>query len=177
MIDQTAIYATLVSIVESITGSPCVIAEQNAPRPTGEYSTVLIVSRARFGWDSITYENQADPDLDLVETIEGQRGLMVSFNFFRGDATMSAGRVKLLIQSSGNQEILKAAGLGLGESSEVREISEVVSKATEDRAQFDIEFNAVESGDVITRSILSAEIDGVVEIDGHQSPVTINVQE
>lgn len=175
MLNYDDIYKSLVTVIESITSATCIIANQNAPRPTGEYSTIKIISQSRVGWESITMVDQAGPDVDLIETIEGQQNLLLSLNFFRGQAQQVANNLKLLIQTSGYHELLTVAGLGVGLISPVRDIPDVLSKSWEERAQLDINFNAVDSGIVITRSILTATITGTVENRGIEFPVEINV--
>jgi len=177
MPDNKTIEKNIAAIINSITSETSIRAYQDAPRPQGPYSTVYITSQEGVGWDSVTFENQAEPDLDLIETVKGQQNLLVSVNFFRDNARSTAKKVKLLLQSSSSAELMKASGLGLGFRSIIRNIPEVLGQKNEPRAQMDLTFNVVDSEALITRSILSVEIEGSIEMDGHISSVTINVEE
>jgi len=160
-LDLSTIETALVALVNSIlTTDTVIIADQNAPRPAGIYTLIKIVDIGTAGIEASTFEDQDGPDIDLIETVEAQRDLLVSFNCFYGSAMTRANKLRLLVSSNSALELLNAAGLGIGKVSDIREMTSVVDGLFESRAQFDLNLYASDSEDLITLAILTARLTG-----------------
>lgn len=165
----------LCTLVETLTGvAECVLAKGDV-RIKGTYATVNLFTSNGIGWDEVNHADQADPDLDLDETIEGTRQLSFSFNFYRTNAYDLAEKFRTLLQGRISEEYLKANGLGLGTRGATRDIDEAIAKNYEERAQIDVDFFVVDLETLITRSIQSVEIEGTLESSGEQTNITIDV--
>lgn len=120
-------------------------ANQTAPTgPQGEqFATVLITMIDATGEDDRRLENEAAPSLNVAETITGQRRLLASIQFFRGDAFLKACRLNTLMSMSAVVEKMQGLGLGLIRTSSARNLTAVIDAAWEARAQIDLEFHLV----------------------------------
>jgi len=170
----STIETALAALVKSIlTTDTAIIADQNAPRPSGIYTLIKIVDIGTAGVEASTFEDQAGPDIDLIETVEAQRDLLVSFNCFYGSAMTRANKLRLLLSSNSAVELMNAAGLGVGKVSDIREMTSVVDGLFEPRAQFDLNMYASDSEDLITLAILTAEINGEFQEGGKSIDIEI----
>ena len=177
-LNKTAISSLLCTFVTDLVGQLCIIAEQpNAPRPKAPtaYGTVHLFNSLGFGWDAVAHANQADPAVDLIETIQGNRMLSFSFNFYRGEAFDVAEKFRTLLFSEYSAEFLKSSGLGLSARSAVRDLSTEISKNWEERAQLDVDFHVINVETLITRSIQSAEIEANFQSSGLSASETITI--
>jgi len=146
--------------IAEITGLTTIAAEQNAPRPLGEYATVKVSTLIATGWDDVTQTNQSDPDEDLDELIQGMRLTSMSINFFRGLAVDSATKFYDALQRSNIQQFFKECKLGLVSRSDIRDLTEQVDAELEPRAQFDLNFHTVATDADIVFAIKSLNITG-----------------
>lgn len=119
----------------------------NQVAPTGkqseQFATVLITLIDATGEDDRRLANEAAPSLNVAETIIGQRRLVASVQFFRGDAYTKACRLNTLLSMSSAVDRLQAIGLGFVRASPVRNLTAVIDGAWEERAQIDLEFHLV----------------------------------
>ena len=86
------------------------VRKANQTAPTGpqdeQFATVLITVIDSTGEDDRHLANEATPSLNVSETLIGQRRLVASIQFFRGDAYTKACRLNTLLSMS------HGAGLG-----------------------------------------------------------------
>lgn len=149
-------------------------AKQNAPRPSGAYAAIDFVNDTGMGWEQRIYtDNQLD--LDITETIQGAREIMMSIGFYRDDSIDNARKVRTAVIRESIQELLSAAGLGLVGRSEVRQIDEQFENGWEKRAQFDIVLSAVGEDSDVIRSIQSVDIAGEFQARGLSYNLNIEV--
>lgn len=120
-------------------------ANQTAPtgNQTDQFATVLITVIDSTGEDDRRLANETAPSLNVSETLIGQRRLVASIQFFRGDAYTKACRLNTLLSMSSSVDKLQAIGLGLVRASPARNLTGVIDAGWEDRAQIDIEFHLV----------------------------------
>lgn len=175
MLALSAVETVLVQLFGSITGIVFIIADQDAPRPLGQYGALRLLSVSRKGWDSTTFENQSLPDLDLIENIKGLRTLTVSTNIYREDALQKIEDLSMLLQSSSSQSTMRKNGLGLGLMSESRNLDELLDNQTEQRAQIDIDFYVASEAQLITSAIAAINITGTHQYAGKSTPITVEV--
>lgn len=145
MLDIQAHAKALREIIRALLGMPehsVRPANQNAPTGTmqDQFVTVLISSVTSEGWDDQTFRDLPSPSLEVEERAEGQRRLVASVQFFRGDAFNKACRLRTLLGLSSAVAACRAAGLGFIQASAVRDLSVVVDTYWEARAQLDLEF-------------------------------------
>lgn len=153
-----------------------IAAKQDAPRPAGSYGDVDFVIDTGLGIEQHTLTDQSDPDLDIIEDIQGLREITMSIGFYRDNAIDNARKVRTGLIRESIQELFRGAGVGLATRSEVREISEPLENGWEERAQFDIVLSAVGSDTDIIRSILSVNIEGEFQARGLVYNFDIEVQ-
>lgn len=119
----------------------------NQPAPTGkqtdQFATVLVSLIEPTGEDDRVLASEAMPSTNVSETITGQRRLIASVQFFRGDAYTKACRLQTLLSMSGSVDKLQAIGLGLIRASPAKNLPAVVDAGWEARGQIDIEFHLV----------------------------------
>jgi len=178
MLDIEAIRLALVQLVINTTGlaaDKVIIANQDAPRPSGGYASVFVTPSLKMGLDRVTYNNDIGVDLD--ETIEGHREVKISLNFFRTDAYTNAGTFLILLQATSVIDYFKANGLGFVGVSEVRDISEVNKEQWEERFQFDLTLFALANFTETVSAIATANIEGVAESGDNSSNININIVE
>jgi hypothetical protein len=148
MPDLNAVNKQVRELVRSVLAMPADSvrpANQNAPTGTVDmqFATVLITDIKPTGWDDIRVENEASPSTSLQESVVGQRHMVASVQFFRGDAYSQACKLRTLLSLSSSIDKLQAAGLGFVRASAAKNLSAVVDTAWEERAQIDLEFHLV----------------------------------
>lgn len=150
-------------------------SQKNAPRPKGNYADVNMVSDLNIGWEQTNYSANG---IDLDESIEGMREMTYSFGFYRDTAKDDARKVRTKLASQSVQDLFGLAGVGLVKRTEVRNISEALEDAFENRAQFDMSIYMVGSEEEVVCAIDSIDINGVYEINGRSVPLNdIKVQD
>lgn len=173
MIDLKALELAIADAVEIVTEETVIIANQNAPRPEGSYSTVHLSPSLKVGFDRITYAN--DQFQDLGETIEGHRELKASINFYRDNAFINASSFIARLQSNTLIAFFKSKGMGYAGVSEIRDISEVNKNYWEERAQFDLTFYALSNFTETVTAIEEANVDGTAESGNNVENFNINI--
>lgn len=119
-------------------------AEQNEA-PAGDISqqlaTVKLTLIEATGQDDFVRTNQSAPSTNITESVEGQRLVTASINFYRGDAYTKAARLPAVLSSSTATERMKALGLGLVGTSQARNLTAIVDTNWEERGQIDVTFH------------------------------------
>lgn len=118
-------------------------ANQHGPADDGNpFATVLLTPLTPTGVEDERYVNEATGN-NVTETIVGQRSVLASVQFYRGDAMTKAGRLWQVLSLSANLEKLQNLGIGLSRASNPRDLSAVENTRWESRAQIDIEFHLI----------------------------------
>lgn len=120
-------------------------ANKTAPtgKQTDQFATVLITLIEPTGQDERKVSNEVSPSTNVAETITGQRHLIASVQFFRGDAYTKACRLEALMSMSSSIDRLQAIGLGFIRASPAKNLTAVVDAGWEERGQIDLEFYLV----------------------------------
>ena len=123
-------------------------ANQHAPADGAEqFATVLLSVLTPTGWDDSKFENTAQTPIavgrPVLETIHGQRRVMASVQFFRGNAYEQALRLSTLLQSSAAQERMANAGLGLVRLTDAKDLTALNNTKFEPRGQIDLELHLI----------------------------------
>lgn len=127
-------------------------ANQHGPADAGEqFATVLLTILAPTGIEDERFVNEP-VGTNVTESIVGQRTVLASVQFFRGDAMTKAARLWQVLNLSANLEKLENLGIGLVRASNPRDLSAVENTKWEARAQIDVEFHliAIESTSTAT---------------------------
>lgn len=121
-------------------------ANQNAPtgKEGQDFATVLVTYIAPTGQDDLRREN-VPASTDVSETVEGQRELLASVNFYRDGAFTKASRLPALLSTSRAIERMQVLGLGLVGTSQPRNLTAVVNTKWEERGQIDLTFHVIDS--------------------------------
>lgn len=143
---------TLVRELLSMPANSVRPANQNAPAgsKTEQFATVLVTALGSTGWDDVHLANEAAPSNNVAETVVGQKKIMASVQFFRGDAYTKAARLGILLQTSSAIGKMQAVGLGLVKVGAATNLTAVVDTFWEERGQIIIEFHLVEVETVST---------------------------
>lgn len=175
-VEKTTLSSLLCGLVTGITGELSIVAQQNSPRPAEvPYSTVYLFNSLGIGWSFSTFVDEDAPGVDVVESVQGTRQLSFSFNFFRAGAFTTANKFRTLLCSSESLEFFKANGLGLATRGAIRDLSENITEAWEERAQVDIDFYVVDLETLIIRAIESLEMTAKFQSSGIEVEETINI--
>lgn len=150
-------------------------SQQSAPRPSGQYASVHIVSINKVGWEEEIFENQPDPDLDLVSTRQGWREILYSLNFYREGSMDKALAVQIGLMRNSVLESITAAKLGLGQRSDARDISEALDAGWEERVQLDVVMFTVASDIDIVTAIEEVNISGTFEPYDERPPIPVTI--
>lgn len=120
-------------------------AKQTAPtgKQTDQFATVLITLVDPVGQDDRILEAEDAQSLNVTEIIIGQRRLVASVQFFRGDAYTKACRLQTLISLSSVVAKAQMAGIGSITASAAKNLTAVIDAGWEERAQIDLEFYLV----------------------------------
>ncbi len=136
----------IVRLCTGLTGDQVRPADQVAPAKGDAYATVLIISDVSRGMDSTTWANiPDDEDKRVTETADGQRLITASIQFFRAGAVDYASKLVAAIKMSAAQELMQEHEIGLVRTGAVRNLTQVINEAWEERAQIDIDFHYISS--------------------------------
>ena len=149
--------------------------QKDAVRKSGPYADVDFTSDTSIGWEQRSLEDNI-ADLDVTETIEGNREIMMSIGFYRAGAVDNARKVRTAVIRESVQDLFRSVKLGLVRRSDVREISEPLASGFEERAQFDIVLSTIGSDSDIITSIQSIDIAGEFQARGIPYNFNIEVQ-
>jgi len=175
MYNKQGVTGLVVGLVRTLdTAALCIQAEQNIPVPTIPYSTVQLLTAVHLGHDEVRITEQAAPSIDYDETIEGIRELSFSVHFFKSLSLERASKFKTLLKSSVAREYMHTAGLSLGSSTGIRNLTHVIDLGFEPRHQLDIMFRVVDSEKLTVRSIQSIEVLGTYD-SGQVTDITVTI--
>lgn len=133
------------------------LADQNAPIGNDPFVTVKFTTLAETGQDSHSYSAIGVTN-NVLETGIGQRKLAISIQFFKGNATYQASRLKTLLTMETGSTKLRAIGLGYIKTSSVRDLSVSVGTYFEPRSQIDLHVHVIAKETAVTPTILRAPI-------------------
>ena len=150
--------------------------QPGAPRPTGPYCDIVLVTDTPLATEERSFENNLGDD-DLTETITGIRELMLSLSFYREGAIDNARGCNIALSRSSVSSLFSSAGLGILRKSAVREIFEPFESSWEERAQFDIYISVVGSDVDIVRSIMTVSFSGEFHTRGLKFNLSGDIEE
>lgn len=165
------LYMVLYPIVKLATGVPMtIIANDNHGAPDGSYCSIEPFS----GIGERGQANQshtANGALDVNVVIKPQLTVTVSLNFYRDDAKLYASRLKQCNKRPDVQALLRAAGIGWNNTSDVRDLTSLQSGLYEQRAQISVTLWYEESFDTIT---INAINEVPLEVQDSNGDILIN---
>lgn len=144
------LYEALYPIVKLATGVPItILANDNHGAPSGSYCSIEPFSDiGERGQANQSYTPNGALDVDV--TIKPQSVVQVSLNFYRDDAKLYASRLKQCNKRPDVQALLRVAGIGWNNTSNVRDLTSLQSGLYEQRAQISVTLWYEESFDTIT---------------------------
>lgn len=146
--------------------------QSGAPRKTGPYASVDLLTSLSVGYEQRELTNAGQ---DLESSISGSYLLTYSINFHRDSALDNGFKIRTLLFSDQIKELFKVAGVGLVSRSEVRNLTSVIDSNWEERAQFDITVNAINTDTETLISVLSVTIPAEFQNSGIVYNQTIEV--
>ena len=125
-------------IIISVTGVPeCILADPNAPAPSGEYAAVRPKqSISERGQSNIIRTNGTGNELDV--DVRAQIIAECSVNFYRGNAVDYAEKLKQCNKRPDVSASLYRAGVGWNRTSSVNNLTTLQSDNQEQRAQISL---------------------------------------
>lgn len=150
---------------------------KSMPRPAMPYLTIKRGSVLRFGMDGATLP---DETTELV-TRWGQRSRAMSLNYFGltpGDGVDALETLLTDLDTEASVEALKAAGIGILSTSEVRDLAGLLDADSLDRAQLDVEISFLMTRTDEDQGIIenvSANLTGR-RYPGDVSPITATIE-
>lgn len=139
MINKTQLSYDLWVWLTNVTGIKWISANQNVDVPLDPFGTIFLSGIDKFAEDVNRYEYNTILD-NLTEYVEGARILNVSLNIFGAGANdFMAAIVASTHQTAHNTQLMNA-GLAFINSSQIRDLTEVISSKFNERAQMDCQF-------------------------------------
>lgn len=148
-------------------------ANQNAPRPSDPYATVVVTSISSIGWEQSEYED--NDDSTLTQTISGSRDVLLTINTFRENAKTNAEAITIGFVRQSIIDLLNSGGFGLGVRTAPTTATEALEKGWEQRATFSVVLNTVNTDTDIVNCIESIDIDGEYQSRGITTNISIEV--
>jgi hypothetical protein len=125
-------------------GVTVIWAEQNAPRPQGEFVTLKIISGPiKIGRDESRISETIPGQLDII----GHRSFIVSINSYGGDALVLLLKLQDSLSLLSVRDPLSTAGLTVNDVGNVRDVTAVVDTRFERRANLEVTFSYVTTYD------------------------------
>lgn len=154
-------------IIVSKTGVPeCILADPDAPAPSGEYASVEPFSGiTEIGTGGQTQREidavDGNPDFkDLEITVNSNQEVQVSVNFYRGNARDYAPKLKQSDKFPSTHETMLINGLGWMRTGPINNLTTLNQGRQEPRAQVDIFIRRVEKATETVQQIYSASWEG-----------------
>lgn len=173
MIDFDQLYndtATWVKTVTGLTDANVIPQNDAGVRPSGQYATIRVLDPEKIGHDSYKITTNAIDDTTVDINYDGIRRVMISINIFRGDALGAMDKLKSSFDRVLTQEYFAGKNIGIINSSETRDLSDVVNSAWEERRQADFFFYVT---NLETETLEAIEtVTGTNQIDGKTYTVT-----
>lgn len=150
----------LTDLFSSITGIEFIVGDDNGPIPVNTpYGMLRVTDMGPNGlWDGARYENEVAGQ-DLVETIVGNRQLLVSTNTYRGDARSTLSKIVSGLNRTSSITFMNERNLALSSFSNVRNLANLEEANMEPRAQVDIFINTTSTDSEVVTSIESIKIE------------------
>jgi hypothetical protein len=142
-------------------------ANQNAPTGDDPFVTVWFGNIKDNGYD-MAAQTQVQQD-QFTEKMLSQCEVVVSVQFYRGDAMQKASALIAKLQTTKGIELMRAASLAFVDKSVIRDLSSVVNTLWEARASVDITLGFVASTEDLVPIVASASIN-LLALDAQIAP-------
>lgn len=158
-------------------GVPSVIDNQNGPAGVnGQFASIGFPMSLNVGRDEQRFTDDTDGGVDLIETSSGFRELMFSVQIFKEEAVDSAEIARVSLRKHWARQIMLGFGMAFSRISAVRDITATQDAGREQRAQFDVYYNTIQSLTDIVLAIESVDITGTFEGSFHDHTDVINLR-
>lgn len=174
---ELKLYETIRSIVLLATGvNECILADQNAPAPSGAYATIRIsddIKRMNRTFTTLKEVDSTDSTTQLEHTIHKDLMAKVTVNFYRGQALAMARRLVDCTYSPDIQALLYTKEMGIMKFGSVVNTTALQSNQTEQRATIDLDVAYTDTYTTLVNKIDS--VDFIVENSKGEKLTEINV--
>jgi hypothetical protein len=154
MINYTEIENILKTWIKTVTGlgnGNVISQDDNHARPQGQYATIKILDPLVIGHDTYNATNSINDTVNL--NYVGVRKLMVTVNIYRDDAMQKMAQLESSFNRLDTQIVLRAANLGIINSSDTRDLTSLVNDIWEQRRQADFFFYAEDKDTINVEAI------------------------
>jgi hypothetical protein len=165
---EQGLYEWTTAVINDI---PWWMEHQNLPINIVSFGTIRVDSIGTIGEDILNYEYNVIGD-NLTESVEGPRELRVDVNIFGPGAINKLTQLRASVTQTVYNSQLMLSKLAFIESSEVRNLDEVISSKWVERAQIDLKFYITSSYSSILDRVAHVEVQGEIE----DKPTTIIIE-
>ena len=159
----------LTVLLTDLSGVEFILADDNAPRPVGEYGTVKITtSISSDGIDEVR-ESDIEDSTDILSLTVGNRDMNISINVFRGDAMSTMSKIYFGILRHSSQAWMNQRSLGFVNRSVIRDLAQEIKASIEPRAQMDLLLRTTQTDSEVLESIANINIVLVAETADQQT--------
>lgn len=116
-----------------------IFVKQNAPVPQNPFGTIYVTGINTLGQDVVRYEYDSGTD-NLNEFVEGPRLIRADFNIFGNGAFDLMSQLRASVAQTEFNIQLMNFGLAFIESSEINDLTEIISSTWNERAQIELRF-------------------------------------
>lgn len=167
------VIAPLISLVTGIDRNKVILADQNAPAPSGQYITVEPTqSLTQRGQANVISKTSQTPDSVDVD-VRPQMISECSVNVYRGDARNQAQKLVQMNKIPTVQEALFRARVGFNRAESVNNLSALQSNEIEQRAQVSLYLMFEFSNEIVINSINSVQLVTEDESSNILSDITV----
>lgn len=159
---RTQLFQILRPTIERVTGltGAVILADPNAPAPTGPYAAVEPFQRINERGQANIYQRNSTLTARSVDVeVRPQLLVDVSVNFYRGDAMCNASRLKQCNKRPDVSADLFAAKVGWFGTDAVNDLSTLVSGNVERRAQITLRVGFEQTDEVTVNNIESVGVE------------------
>lgn len=173
MINRTNIENGLYDWASTVIGGiQWIFQKQNAPVPQNPFGTIYVTGINTIGEDIVRYEYNSGPD-NLTEFVEGPRYLRVDFNIYGTGAFDYLNQFRASVTQTESNIQLMNLGLAFIDSSEINDLTEVISSTWNERAQIEMRFYV--SAQYSSEIVRIAEVNAAGNIQPNDINIDINV--
>ena len=165
MITLSTLKTKLYTSFDAITSFQIIWANQNAPRPSTNYITLLIGSFTRIGWDEIGEPDDTETPGEIggATIIKGNREFTLSIQAFGSGALQELINIQSKLEMPSVRTAFTAGnGIAIIDAQNVNDLTGLMDSDFEERANLDVKCRIVSPFDAVAEA-LATEDEGIIK--------------